>query len=523
MAFKLKISQKGILLVALPSLFQIVFVLVLSNLVSQAEVEAKRQAHAREVTALAHNLIRVSIDTVMSVATFHATQEKMYLERAKYDLQMANISVGKLKKLCESQKEQSHNAAAAQQMVRTLYSTVSSMSMPDNNATVAGGIFGDRLRLNKIRLIAIKIDAALMKVVLAEQGTEEDADDKAQKARNLTRQLLLLGVAVNVGLAFVLAYYFSQSVAKRLLVVRENTSRLARRQQLVPAIGGDDEIAELDNAFHSAAHELSELEQFKQQLIGIVSHELKTPLSAMQVNIALMSGGITGELPPKAQQKVRILETNVNRLIRLINDLLDIEKLEAGKFELVIRPCSIAVIVESSIESVRAFAEERKVAIDFMPERDYMIDADYDRIVQVVINLLSNAVKYSPENSQVLVESKEIENLVELRVIDRGRGVPESHREKIFDRFQQVEKSDETTKGGTGLGLAICKAIVEQHNGTIGVESAMGEGSVFWFRLHKAAGALEDRSERAGTAVNTGKDIEEDPTKIETLRNDQAR
>lgn len=502
MAIKLKIFHKGILLVALPSLFQIVFVVTLSNLLQKAESEASDASHSKEVIACAMSLTRISVEAAMTGASLGVASTPETEARARFVMKAADVEVGRLAVLCAKSGDQRRTIKRIQELVKILFETMKSMEQNSGNGFE--GILGQRSNIMKIRVIAIKLDAALNKVIADESAAEEESGNKAQQIRQLARQLVWVALFVNISLAGVLALYFTKSVASRLLIVRENTGRLARKQQLVPSIEGDDEIAELDQAFHKAADELKELEQFKQQLIGIVSHELKTPLSAMQVNIALMAGGITGELPDKAKQKVKILDSNVNRLIRLINDLLDIDKLEAGKFELVIKPNSTLRIIESSIESVRAFAEERSVRIEFIDsDQELMVEADFDRIVQVVVNLLSNAVKYSPEASAIQIETLPIEDIVEFRVTDSGRGIPESHTGKIFDRFQQVESSDSKEKGGTGLGLAICKAIVEQHGGTISVHSTFGKGSTFFFRLKKANVSGVD----GPTAINVGEEV----------------
>ncbi len=485
MAIKLKIFHKGILLVALPSLFQIVFVVTLSNLLEKAEVQAAEANHAKEVIACAMMLTRISVEAAMVGASLGVAPNPQTEARAKYVMRTADTEVNRLARLCNKSPEQRLAIKKVQELVKVLFESMKAMEQNSENGFE--GILGQRSNIMKIRIIALKLDNYLNKVIADETEIEEESGSKALQIRAMARQLIWVALCVNITLAGILALYFTKSVSSRLLIVRENTGRLARKQQLVPSIEGDDEIAELDQAFHKAADELKELEQFKQQLIGIVSHELKTPLSAMQVNIALMAGGITGELPAKAQQKVRILDSNVNRLIRLINDLLDIDKLEAGKFELVIKPNSSLRMIESAVESVRAFAEERSVEISCADASDEVfVECDFDRIVQVIVNLLSNAVKYSAEDSKVLIQILEIEDQVEFRIVDTGRGIPESHVDKIFDRFQQVEKSDSREKGGTGLGLAICKAIIEQHGCQTGVHSMLGRGSTFWFRLKKA-------------------------------------
>lgn len=228
--------------------------------------------------------------------------------------------------------------------------------------------------------------------------------------------------------------------------------------------------------------ERSEIQRLRQAFVAMVSHELRTPLSSVRGYLTLLSIGAFGSLSDDATSGAERAEQNVVRLIALINDLLDLEKMESGNLSMVPAKTSVSAVLSQSIDSVKQFAEERAVTIE-ATEADFPFYADQGRIVQVLVNLLSNAVKYSPTGSTAKVAVAEVSEQIEFRVIDSGRGVPEQFKESIFERFQQVQASDSTEKGGTGLGLAICKMIVEQHQGTIGVDSEPGKGSAFWFKL----------------------------------------
>jgi PAS domain S-box-containing protein len=243
--------------------------------------------------------------------------------------------------------------------------------------------------------------------------------------------------------------------------------------------------------------ERREVERMKREFVATVSHELRTPMTSIRGSLGLLSAGVLGELSDEALDVVRLAERNSLRLITLINDILDLERLKAGRLELVLRPLALSSVIERSLESVRAVAEQRGIALDAQPTKGRVL-GDADRLVQVLVNLLSNAVKFSPQGSAVRVSALEAPpGFVEVRVADRGRGIPVSHRERIFERFQQVEASDARQKGGTGLGLAISKSIVEQHGGMIGVESEEERGSTFWFRVPAAV----PEGERADDAL----------------------
>jgi PAS domain S-box-containing protein len=244
---------------------------------------------------------------------------------------------------------------------------------------------------------------------------------------------------------------------------------------------------------------LTEVEQLKQEFLSTVSHELRTPLTSIRGSLGLLTSGAVGALSDEVVEVVAIAERNAVRLIALINDILDLERLETGRIELQFGPVAAESVVRRALESVGAFAREHGVTID-APEVSSTIWADADRIVQVLVNLLSNAAKFSPPGSVVTIGVAPAAHWVEFRVADRGRGVPAASRSAIFERFQQVETSDARDKGGTGLGLAICKSIVEQHGGTIGVESEEGAGSTFWFRV-AAATATRLVAPRLGRAI----------------------
>lgn len=232
--------------------------------------------------------------------------------------------------------------------------------------------------------------------------------------------------------------------------------------------------------------ERREVDRLKQEFISTVSHELRTPLASMRGSLRLLSSGLFGELPPEANELIAVADRNAVRLIALINDILDLERLEHGKVKLHFSAQPLAHILARARESVQALAAQQKIQLNISPV-DLTVVADGDRIVQVIVNLLSNAVKFSPAGSAIQVSASEQNGWIEVRVTDQGRGIPAAYLDKVFERFRQVEASDDREKGGTGLGLAICKNIIEQHHGVIGVESVEGRGSTFWFRLPAVA------------------------------------
>lgn len=224
------------------------------------------------------------------------------------------------------------------------------------------------------------------------------------------------------------------------------------------------------------------IEQMKSEFISIVSHELRTPLASIRGSLGLIAAGVLDDDTEAAKEMLEIAATEADRLVRLVNDILDLERLELNKVTLDKQWCDAHSLMQQSVQALRHLAEESRITLQLEPV-SMQIWADPDRIIQTLVNLLSNAIKFSPPQSIVKLSVQEQSNQVLFQVQDCGRGIPADKLETIFGRFQQVDASDSRSKGGTGLGLAICRNIIQQHGGTIWVESSLEKGSTFYFTL----------------------------------------
>lgn len=244
--------------------------------------------------------------------------------------------------------------------------------------------------------------------------------------------------------------------------------------------------------FSAFLHDISErkkVEQMKTEFVSTVSHELRTPLTSIRMSLAMLQDMAGNALEPDAAQILTIANESCERLVRLINDILDMEKIESGKSEIYLGDVALASLLPAAMRSVQAYAREHRVEISVGgPAMAASIRADQDRMLQVLVNLLSNAIKFSPEQSEVELHAEFADgNMVRICVRDHGSGVPEEFRSRIFTRFAQADASDTGRKGGTGLGLAICKELVEAQGGRIGFESEEGQGAVFWVEMPRVA------------------------------------
>jgi PAS domain S-box-containing protein len=226
----------------------------------------------------------------------------------------------------------------------------------------------------------------------------------------------------------------------------------------------------------------SELARMKSELVSVVSHELRTPLTSIRGALGLLSGGLLRSQPEKGERMLKIAVSNTDRLVRLINDILDLERLESGKMNLEKRTCNAADLMTQAADNVRDLADKAGVTLSVSLHLARLW-VDPDRIIQALINLISNAIKFSPRGSTIWLSVTPQADQIQFQVKDKGRGIPQEKRESIFERFQQVDASDRREKGGTGLGLPITRSIVQQHGGRIWVESALGQGSTFSFTL----------------------------------------
>jgi PAS domain S-box-containing protein len=234
------------------------------------------------------------------------------------------------------------------------------------------------------------------------------------------------------------------------------------------------------------AHDITdrkEVEKRVSEFNGMVSHELRTPLTSIRAALGLIEGGQTEPVGDGTMELITIARSECDRLVRLINDLLDIKKIEADKLELKIQRLQPNDILGDVLNTLRGIAQQGSISL-VAEATDVYFEGDRDRLIQVLTNLVSNAVKFSPENCSVVVRVASTgHERVRFSVSDSGPGIPEFAREKLFTAFHQVDSSDSRAKGGTGLGLAISKAIVEQHGGDIGFDTTDSGGSTFWFEL----------------------------------------
>ncbi|BAZ33172.1 multi-component transcriptional regulator [Cylindrospermum sp. NIES-4074] len=370
----------------------------------------------------------------------------------------------------------------------------------------------EALRISQTRfegILAIADDAIIsidgsQRITLFNQGAEKIFGYSAQEILGQNLDLLLPLRSAPAHKEYVVDFGKSSSHARRMGERREIFGRRKDSTEF-PA---EASISKLDiggecvyTVILRDITERKQIEKMKDEFVSVVSHELRTPLTSIHGSLGMLASGL---LPTDSEQGKRLLEIatdSTERLVRLINDILDIERIESGKVKMEKETCNLIDLIESAVNMMQPLADKAGVTL-VISSLSVQLWADCDRIVQTITNLLSNAIKFSFPGSMVELITQQQGDEVLLTVKDTGRGIPSDKLDSIFERFQQVDSSDSRNHEGTGLGLAICKSIVQQHGGRVWVESVLGEGSSFYLTL-PIIEVLPAESENSSTQNST--------------------
>ena len=355
----------------------------------------------------------------------------------------------------------------------------------------------DRVRGLSARNRAILNSAVDGMLVLDEDGYIRDANPSVTRLFGFTQNEL---VGMHNTALMATPPPLSESIAWLQKVGAAGTKGSGERQEFIgrradrTTLATDVSISRVhddeDVSYVAVIRDVTErkrVEDMKTEFVSTVSHELRTPLTSIGGSLGLLSAGAAGPLGDKAGRLVSIAHSNCERLIRLINDILDIEKIESGKMQFDLRRMPLGPLVERTAAANRAFGEAHSVLIKVsMPPWPVAVMGDPDRLEQLLTNLVSNAVKHSPAGGTVEVAVETGKGRARLAVLDRGEGIPEDFRGRIFGKFAMADGSDSRRRGGTGLGLAIAREIADRHHGSLAFADRPGGGTVFTVELPMA-------------------------------------
>lgn len=618
----LKLWHQGLIIIALPLVFELLSSGVLFVLLTEAEARTQAEARSKAILSQIDNIAvsSLTMSTMSAKELFPlqtgklSTNRKFFYQNYEQMIRQVRDQIAELRTMQTEQSRVDGIEAAANvwmsqlQICRDIIKRDGAYRFLVLDASRRNELLNsfDRLieRLNEFR---------------AMEKTKGSANpNKARKLKELLKGVLKISIFINIALSLLLAWFFNKKLAGRFEILLENCRRMESGRPLKTRMTEGDELASLDSSLHKANEEITarqerlqsllqnmfvglvtldsrgeilsvndriiemygfhpdeligqpilrllagsekrkekdfaaicaeslgavtemvttkkdgtalpvdfcldtyeiqgsklfianfldvsdrnKYEQIKKQFLSVVSHEIKTPITSIRLFIDYLLSGDYGKLSDKGRQRAESAKSNAEKIITLINDLLRIEKMRTGKLEMFIERVSVDQLIERSIESVADIARLKDIGIT-SEKTGLMVNADAKWLVQVMVNFLANAINSSSHGQAISIKAS-FENLwVTVSVIDEGCGIAEDHLDLIFDPFFQsrMKGGAKSNYEGTGLGLTVCKSIIEQLHGTVGVRSAIGEGSTFWFQLpgadpldHSAVSASEAES-----------------------------
>lgn len=594
---KSPLVKKGILLLAILFALEITFVGVLFGLLRQAEYDAWREAHAKEVLNRTNRLVKAYYDTCMAIYLFVSARDFSVSDRYDKAIDETTEQLNLLEALVVDDPD----GLTRIKKVRA--------------STDEGLVLLEELRpyleedeSMDVTLLRIKIAMLLNKII---PQLEEFGYQQRQKTMRLpaegasSRQMalfwLVAGLICNVIFGVVVCIMFFRDIAQRLDVLVDNANKMSESKPLNEPLRGSDEIAHLDMVFHRMARALEEavqkeraiidnsvdiicslnsdnqftfvspsvrqrwgydaesliskpatsiiepdsvaqfereisilraakapaafeikvvsdekslistswsgswseqlqalffvihdvterkrIERMKEEFVAMVGHDMRTPLTSIIGVLTTVAEGRYGEITPKGRESLRSTERIANRLVNLVNDILDAEKLQSGTFEVFPEHLPLSPIIRASADTIRELAQNVGVGIEYL-HSDLDVFVDEERLEQILVNLLSNAVKFSPPGAVVRIGAEEKGDHVEISVTDSGKGIALQDQTIIFRPFRQASPTDQKIGRGIGLGLPICKKLIELMGGTIGVDSEINKGARFWVKVPKGS------------------------------------
>ncbi len=465
------------LLVLVPGLIGSTFFIVLDQLwISSSKLMAEEQDRSESVACLNSSfaaLLAYCAD-LMNCCFKNDPNSKALSEQ---DLKEANKSFEKLKTLSSADPEFKPVVEGLERSARSVLAEAEKLAPSLENA----GFRDNYARFLSVSVLVKKglLYAGKAQLVVEDQNAIINTTRKNQQQQwALLRSLSYLGLLGSSLIAVVLLVAFNRKISKRLKTLVRHAQALSARKRPESLLKGNDELAYLDSVFdHSAQELIAEAEQ-RQSVIQMVAHDMRSPIMSSQIYVATFEELLPPQQPKQIQKWLKTCDVSLSRVMDFVNDLLTIEKLDSGNLPFKPEPYVLRDGVEQCIAQISSLATRKSITINNLCDK-VEVTWDRQRIQQVICNFVSNALKFSPEGSAIDILSQTESGKVKVIVRDRGRGIDEEARKKVFEKFYQTERSDQSM--GFGLGLAICKTLIDSHSGQVGVDSELGKGSDFWF------------------------------------------
>ncbi|MBK9143290.1 MAG: CHASE3 domain-containing protein [Candidatus Melainabacteria bacterium] len=463
---KLSILHKGLIVVSIPLLFEIFFVVVLMGLLEDATRHIRRQIRSQDKIVCVETMLKELADSTTTAIIYNVTRNEEILERNENSRRRLLIAAEKLDRLTKGDRDEQEACSRMR---------ASSALWLRHQEDVINSPPRDRLSsfLNlqssgqTEQLLIMRSEGSAKRIIDRERNLQTVEPALRRQAIFKIHLFLLFGLVVNITITALLAIYMARYLSARLDNVIANTFKLGARMPLNPPLRGEDEMAELDEALHASATELLEFEAFKEQLIGVVSHELRTPLTSISGTLTLLEAGAMGNFPDHAVAEVGRAQKSLSELIDLVNNMLLLERLEAGSQIVKQEELSLARLIETIIADREQAIEEKRLSINATIS-DITVAGDPELLPVALGSLLTASIARAPEDSAVdLAVAETVEN-IEVRISERGKPLRAEESSQFFTRFHCDAGASEV------LSHSLIRAIVVAHGGSVAAQSDGG-------------------------------------------------
>lgn len=484
----MKLRNQSLVLTGLPLVCQLTFVWILVAANANLEKAAAIEGHAKKVLASCDELRMALFANYLTLTSMRMSESKEYLPVLDQGRDRINAKVAALKRLTAQDLK-------ARSIISQYVDSIShiqdlcdegqkSFLQKDVNPKFMSYIdeaeFFEELAVYSKRLTGNIADINDIYTPIVNEMLPAESN-----RRRALRTFLTVGVIFNIAITFLLAWMFGRITVKRMdkLIFRIRDFSGGKVEKT--PLGGNDELAELDTVFREMAMQREQADEVKKNIQAMVSHDIRAPLTSLLGMVQVCRDSTYGEIPQKVDTTLMRIESEINRLVRLANDLLDMERMESGSLELNKRQITGIELITQALDSVRGLADAKQIELDVSAPESVQLFCDPDRIIQVLVNLISNAVKFSSRKSKIEISATTIDESKSIRfeVTDHGKGLSDEEQNLVFEKFKQLDQDTQTKRQGSGLGLFICKSLIEAHGGKIGVNSSQGAGSIFWFEI----------------------------------------
>lgn len=474
----LSLATKGMVLLAIPFIFELAIVGTLWSMFDDANERAKNISVSREIIVKLGHLSATLMQSSEAILMYNFKAKPSDLETYNRNRDDINSTLRKLENIFSKNGRE-------KAMLESLRRSTTGIDEVLEAHQIVGESAMERIKncgiiRNELQTKSQQFRQAVSAITDIEKVAENKNMIRESASRERMRLLLICAFCLSLFIAVSLSLFFYKNIVSRINTLKENSKLLGEGKPIVAPISGQDEIAELHRAIYRASDDLNQAAKQKQKVALMLSHDLRSPLTSIQGNIALVSNGIYGELSEEAAARLEIAENSVERLVLMISEFLESEKFKSAPLHL--EETDFGKLYDQTMQMLAGTAGSTKV---ICRGSDCKLTVDATLMVRVLTNLIANAMKFSPQNGTIMATAKASGDGVEILVSDEGPGIPEELQGTIFEPFVQTPDGKRVPKS-SGLGLSICRDIVLQHGGQIGVKNNDGAGTTFsiWLPKH---------------------------------------